>query len=371
MSASLTLLADDLTGACDTGTLFAGVGAVPVSVWPRLGGEGRVRVADTESRTLAPAAAAARVTAAARALPADRYFKKIDSTLRGRIGAEVGALMAVTGTAAALLCPALPAQGRVVVDRVLRIHGTPVAETAVAADPEFPRLPLTARLGSPDVTELLRPQFDRPLAWIPLDHVRAPASLLTARLERLAGTVIVADAETQRDLDGLVEAALAASPGPLLVGAAGLARALAIRLGLLAPPVGLPASRRWLVVAGSRHPVTRGQVSVARAAGLCVIAAPESAAGDASDVARRLAFEAKEAIEKETFDLVVVTGGETAAALYEALGAEGLDLVGAPAPGLSLGYLRAPRHPRLAVLTKAGAFGGEDLLVELARKAAA
>lgn len=371
MSATLTLLADDLTGACDTGTLFAGAGAVPVSVWPRIGGQGRVRVADTESRTLAPPAAAARVTGASRALPAGRYFKKIDSTLRGRIGAEVDALMAVAGTATALLCPALPAQGRIVVDRVLRIHGTPVAETAVAADPEFPRLPVTARLASPDITELLRPQFDRPLAWIPLDHVRAPAGLLSARIERLTGTVIVADAETQRDLDALVEAVLEASPSPLLVGAAGLASALAARLGLLAPPVTLPASRRWLVVAGSRHPVTHGQVRAARAAGLRVIAAPESAAGEAAGVARRLALEAKAAIDTEAFDLVVVTGGETAAALYQALEAESLDLVGAPAPGLSLGYLRAPRHPRLAVLTKAGGFGEEGLLVELARRAAA
>src|SRR5206468_12396384 len=33
--AVLTILADDLTGACDTGALFAAKHPVPVTVWPR------------------------------------------------------------------------------------------------------------------------------------------------------------------------------------------------------------------------------------------------------------------------------------------------------------------------------------------------
>src|SRR5262249_38038623 len=136
---TLTILADDLTGACDTGALFARRAAVPVTVWPAEPSSGAVRVIDTESRTLDGMSAADRVRRAAATAPADRYFKKIDSTFRGRITAEVGATIHATGSAGALLCPAFPAQRRTVRDRLLLVSGTPVTETPVARDPEFPR----------------------------------------------------------------------------------------------------------------------------------------------------------------------------------------------------------------------------------------
>ena len=60
-----------------------------------------------------------------------------------------------------------------------------------------------------------------------------------------------------------------------------------------------------------------------------------------------------------------MTGGETALALCEALGAAGIDLVGAPQPGLALGHLRGSAHPELSILTKAGGFGAPDLFVSL------
>lgn len=281
--ASLTIVADDLTGACDTGALFAGGGAVTVDVWPCRPRAGGVCVVDTESRGLDAQDAAARVGAVA---GAGAHFKKIDSTLRGRIGAEIDALMAATRATTALVCPALPTQGRQVVERVLTVDGVPVAETAHAQDPQFPK-----PASSSSVVDLLRPQLDRPLGWVPLAQVREPTGALAARLGRLAGTVLVADAETDEDLDRLAAAAVALSPPPLLVGSAGLAR------------------------------------------------------GEA--------------------DGVLVTGGETAAALYAALEADGLDLLGIVVPGVALGRLHTAVCPPLPLLTKAGGFGGPGLLVEL------
>lgn len=359
----LTILADDLTGACDTGTLFAGRAPVPVTVWPRQAASSSVRVLDTESRTLDGAEAAQRVADAAGPAPRGRYFKKIDSTLRGRISAEVAALMRVTGAPGVVLTPAFPAQGRTVIDRVLLIDGIPVADTALATDPEF--LPA---LGS-NVVDRLRPELERALAWIPLDQVRAGRDALSARLERLRGTVAVADAETDDDLSALVDAALALDPAPLLVGAAGLAHAFATHLGLLAGPVVVPPARRWLIVAGSRHPVTRRQIAAARQAGLRVLASADADLPGRTDAAEQLAAEARSVLAREPFDLVAVTGGQTALALWQALEAERLDLVGAPAPGLALGFLRAPEHPALALLTKAGGFGAPDVFVSLWREA--
>src|SRR5438309_670075 len=185
----LTIVADDLTGACDTGALFAARAPVPVSVWPwRAAADAVVRVVDTESRALSGPDAAERMATVAAGGRARHWFKKIDSTLRGPVGAEVDALMRATGVTTAIVCPAFPAQRRVVLDRVLLVGGAPVAETPIARDPHFPA-------GGSSVVELLRPQLDRALAWIPIDQLRTGAEALTARVRRLAGTAIVADAE--------------------------------------------------------------------------------------------------------------------------------------------------------------------------------
>lgn len=361
----LTLVADDLTGACDTGGLFAAAGSVPVTVWPQPPSPAPVCVVDTESRVLGAREAAARVAGTVVDAASSRFFKKIDSTLRGNVGSEVDALMRSTNSSSAVLAPAFPAQGRVVIDRTLLVHGIPLAETPLGRDPELPRA------GTSNVCDLLRDQIDRPLAWIPIDQVRAGVDALSGRLGRLAGTVAVADAETDEDLGDLVEAALAVQPSPLLVGAAGLARALAARFGLLADRVDLPAGTRWLVVAGSRHPATRAQVAMARAAGMRVLASATAESPDRARVAARLAAEARRLLAREPIDVAIVTGGQTLAALYRAFDAERIDLLGAPAPGLALGRLRSPRRPALTILTKAGAFGPPDLLVSLWKEAVA
>src|SRR5258705_2340917 len=135
---SLTVVADDLTGACDTGSLFAGDGPVPLAVWPGTPPDARVRVIDTESRTAGRNDAVARVKGATAATRAARYFKKIDSTLRGHVGAEIDALMPAAGLGTAVVCPAFPAQGRTVIERTLLVDGVPVGETFIGRDPAFP-----------------------------------------------------------------------------------------------------------------------------------------------------------------------------------------------------------------------------------------
>src|SRR5882724_1555236 len=123
-----TLIADDLTGACDAGALFAGRGRVAVFVTPATPGpEWNVAAVDTESRGLAPHRAAKAIRAAAERLGTrlaqGLLFKKIDSTLRGPVGAELESLLAASGRTSALVCPAFPGQHRVVVDGTLLVNG--------------------------------------------------------------------------------------------------------------------------------------------------------------------------------------------------------------------------------------------------------
>jgi D-threonate/D-erythronate kinase len=344
---ALTIVADDLTGACDAGTLFARRAPVPVTVWPDVPATAEVAVVDTESRHLARDEAAERVSGSVARRPgATSWFKKIDSTLRGHVGAEIVALLEATGTPSAVACPAFPSEGRVVLDRVLRVEGAAAAH----------------------VVDRIRAETDRPLAWIPLAEVRAGSAALAARLARLAGMIAVADAETDDDLDTIVGAALALDQVPLLAGSAGLAQPLAERLGLHAERASLPGGR-WLIVAGSLHPATRRQIAEARRAGIRVLTTADTEDADEGDAAATLAREAARLLATESFDLIALTGGDTAVAVYRTLGAARIDLVGAPRPGLAFGHVRAPGHPALPVLTKAGGFGPPDLFVSLRKEA--
>jgi uncharacterized protein YgbK (DUF1537 family) len=385
----VTIIADDLTGACDTGCLFAGSGpvgvlAAPAVTVPSSSAMAPVITLDTESRALPPREAAAAIHAAARQvgerLTAGPVFKKIDSTLRGAAGVELTALLEhgppFTG---ALVCPAFPAQGRVVRHGRLLVDSVPVHESAIARDPAF-------RAASSELGALLA--GGAPVILLGLDDVRAGAEKVAHLLERHRGALVAADAETDADLATLAEAALAV-PGTLIAGSAGLGRALSRALGCAAPAVALPAGRARLVVVGSLHPASRAQLDALLAAGAPLVTADAGGHGDPAPavaalaagrgavvasvtapanreaVARQLAAAAARVLERALPDLVAVTGGDTAYALLRALHPRRFDLAGAPADGLALGRLVLDDGRPLALLTKAGGFGGPDLLTTL------
>lgn len=385
----VTIIADDLTGACDTGCLFAGSGPVGVLAAlaltvPSSSGMAPVITLDTESRALPPREAAAAIHDAARQvgerLAAGPVFKKIDSTLRGAAGVELTALLEhgppFTG---ALVCPAFPAQRRVVRHGRLLVDSVPVHESAIARDPAF-------RAASSELGALLA--GGAPVILLGLDDVRAGAEKVAHLLERHRGALVAADAETDADLATLAEAALAV-PGTLIAGSAGLGRALSRTLGCDAPAVALPAGRARLVVVGSLHPASRAQLDALLAAGAPLVTADAGGHGDPAPavaalaagrgavvasvtapanreaVARQLAAAAARVLERAVPDLVAVTGGDTAYALLRALHPRRFDLAGAPADGLALGRLVLDDGRPLALLTKAGGFGGPDLLTTL------
>jgi uncharacterized protein YgbK (DUF1537 family) len=303
-------------------------------------------------------------------------------------------------------------------------------ETAAAREWPFSLSGLRGARSS-SVVEILHAQVDRPLTRVASPGRRADAAGtrgearegpahargLIRELRRLTGTVAVADARTDADLDALVDAALEIEPSPLLVGSAGLGGALARRLGLLAEPTTVPAGQ-WLILVGSLHPASRLQAERARRAGIRVLATPEERPGvpgdertTSADVAAQLAEEAVRLLARRPAEphalpsttdqpppipvVVGVTGGATALAFYRALDAERIDLVGAPAPGLALGRVQPRRRgtpvglaaqdggaPRSSagppstdraiwLLTKAGGFGAPDLFVSLSLQAVA
>ncbi|MBI2527740.1 MAG: four-carbon acid sugar kinase family protein [Candidatus Rokubacteria bacterium] len=393
----LTILADDLTGACDAGAPFAGPGRVGLFVEPAApGADWNVASVDTESRALPPAEAADRIRRAAGRmgprLRHGRVFKKIDSSMRGAVGAEVVALCSAAAARTALVCPAFPAERRTVVGGILRIHGLPAHESPVGRDPDYPA-------PTSDLLEILAGQLGHPVGHVPLETVRRGDEALRHALARAAPPLVVADAVTEADLDALARAVIAL-PATLLAGSAGLARRLASALGHAGDPAPLPAGRAWLIVAGSLHPATTAQIETLATAGVTglwiepggsrpdpagIVAAlaadepafvaarvPAASPGrlERAQMAKRLACAATAALSVATPALVCATGGETALALTRALGAARLELLGAPGPGLALGEMivpgaSGPRRSGRRLLTKAGGFGPPELFVTL------
>jgi len=395
------VIADDLTGACDTGAVFAQAGLrtrvlLAAGAAPEAATDSDVLVVTTESRHL-PAHAAAAAVARAAALhwpgAAARVYKKIDSTLRGQPGPELGALMRVLGLERALVAPAFPGQGRIVRGGQVLVNGVRLEESVFGA-----------QAGPGSLVE--RFAGSGALFSLGLADTRRGAEWLAGQME--GPGVWLADAEDNGDL-GALAAAARLSGARLLCGSAGLARAAAQQEegGAAARrPVQPGAGSPVLVAAGSRHPATLAQVAAAGQAGLALFRpgaddlrianrVSEYAAelarnlragrslvlsvdglafnpGDEARVAVEIANLAGEALAQvKHVGGLVLTGGETAAAVCRALDCRVIDLGGEIQPGLGWGWLCGGRRPGLAVATKAGGFGDAGALAAAARFLAA
>lgn len=396
------IIADDLTGAGDVGVQFSRAGLCTRSLcdarlpfWPY--GVDAV-VVDTASRALPADAAYATVLRALQTLDAANVhlvYKKIDSTLRGNLGAELDAALDACGAKVAIVCPAFPANGRLLVDGVLFVDGHPVAQSAFAHDPITP-------VAESHLPTLLSGQSRRPIV-----SVSRPTTVpdLLRHLRMIAGDaggLVVCDAQDDDDLALIVEAAQALGTGALLAGSAGLARPLAAQLAA-------SQHRRVLVVCGSLHPLARTQVELLRTrADVWEVDADTAGAGGArwenwrawmsrciaapnrtgaavvimtshrstqnstpgaqahaasAVIARRIAEAVASALAATSFAGVVVTGGDTLRALLAAWQATGIDLVAEIAPGIPVGVVVGGTYAGLPIVSKAGGFGAPDALV--------
>jgi uncharacterized protein YgbK (DUF1537 family) len=211
------LIADDLTGACDSAAPFLTAGRVQVGIWPHVPTGGLACSAvSTESREEDAGVALERTRQAARELRSldfELIYLKVDSMLRGNVAADIEGVLADWG-GTCLLAPALPAEGRVT------RQGRQVWDSA-----------------SVDIASLLGEVADR---------------------------VSVRDAETDDDLAALADE-VARTARLLPAGSAGLAARLPAALGLaVRRPPSLPRCRRPLVLIGSSAAFGQALYAVAR-----------------------------------------------------------------------------------------------------------
>ncbi len=244
----LLIIADDFTGALDTGVQMAGCGAV-TKVTTDTGlrfadyADAEVLVIDAETRHLKPNAAGTLVRgiverAVKSGIP--HLYKKTDSALRGNIGAELEAILEASGEKTLPFLPALPRIGRTTVGGIHYIKGVPVAESVFGADP-----------------------FE-PVTHSAVSDIIAEQSTAAVHGDSSAPGICVFDAETQEDLQRAGETLKAAGALHIAAGSAGFASVLPDLLGLRREAVTAPKlDPRLLVICGSVNPITLEQTAEA------------------------------------------------------------------------------------------------------------
>lgn len=246
----LLIIADDFTGALDTGVQFAARGAntrvVTDLAYDFSQADAEVLVMVAETRHLTPRKAYDIVYHAARnarkaGIP--YIYKKTDSALRGNIGSELTAVMDAAEADTIAFLPAFPKMGRVTQAGVHYVDGVPVAESVFGKDPFEP-------VKASVVTEIISGQTEAPVALHRLDEAAVPA----------VPGIQVYDASTDEDL-ARIGRELGSERLHLSAGCAGFATALANILELNGPEPQMPQlPSDFFVACGSVNPVTLRQM---------------------------------------------------------------------------------------------------------------
>ena len=256
----LLIIADDFTGALDTGVQFAARGIktrVVVGADAALTHQNAdVLVVDTETRHLPAAQAYAAVEGLVQRAKYAGFaylYKKTDSALRGNVGAELAALLSASGSRQLAFLPAFPQMNRVTKNGMQYIDGVPVTESPFGVDPFEPVRHAT-------VTDLLAEQTDLPAASFPA--LAADGSVPAE------DGILVFDAATVDELRSTGRALLNNGGLRVLAGCAGFGAVLPELLGLGGADVTCPAlDPRLLVICGSVNAITLAQLDKAEQAG--------------------------------------------------------------------------------------------------------
>jgi uncharacterized protein YgbK (DUF1537 family) len=399
----LGCIADDYTGASDVATALSRAGRRTTLIFGAPGErpDGSPSDAVVVGLKIRTAPAAQAVGSALRvhdwlaAGGAERiYFKycsTFDSTDAGNIGPVADALMTATGTELTVVCPAAPEHGRTVYRGYLFVGSRLLSETSMRDHPLTP-------MRDSSVTRTLARQTEAGVDLVPYDCVLRGAQSVSERLSQLRSSGVryaVVDALSEEDLRTVARAVAGMR---LVTGSAGLAAHLGRRGRSTTAQLDLPRGPT-AILAGSCSAATLGQVELASrwlpayrldvrgAAGADELLAPctdwidrslragpavmvyssaaahERSADDAPLVEQVMAALARHLLARGVRRLVVA-GGETAAAVVEAIDVHACTVGREEARGVP--WLIPQDGRGLALLLKSGNFGDPQLFVRAA-----
>jgi Uncharacterized protein conserved in bacteria len=417
---TLLIIADDFTGALDTGVQFAASGANTRVVtsgdydFSQVDQEVQVLVMDAETRHLSAGEAYDIVYDIARRALEQKIpylYKKTDSALRGNIGSELTALLQAVGAKKLSFLPAFPKMRRWTKEGIHYIDDVPVNESVFGKDPFEP---VTCSY----IPEMIKNQSQVKVSVKSTRDLneQEKGSLLDDQEEQ---EILVWDAKTDEELEVLGQHLYETDQMHLIAGCAGFAAALPELLGLKGDKnQDFSLTSKILVICGSVNPITTAQLDYAEKNGflrirlepqerleqkfwdselgqekLCqwkklmaehpyVILDSNDLPGreDTRDYANthglsldeiRVRIAAsyghilKVLLEDGLDSTIMITGGDTLLGCMEQLGVREMEPVRELAPGIVLSRfsLKEKKNP---VISKSGGFGQETLLIDLA-----
>ena len=232
---STVIIADDLTGANDTALQFFKKGnsaKIVIDYTQDFHNDENVDVwsISTESRNIDKETALSRIVEVSQKLKenlsVEKFYKKIDSTLRGNVGIEIVAMLEATGKDVAIVAPAYAEEERTTLGAYQLLKGTVIERTQVALDPKAPIFDSYI----PDILKKdLNSQLYDLIDTIGFNIVTKGAGPIALKINELVQSgkkIIIVDAMSSTDLEQIALAIDKSSYDILPCGSAGLANAM-------------------------------------------------------------------------------------------------------------------------------------------------
>lgn len=399
----LAILADDLTGALDTGVQFREKGFAtfvplrsshPFPDAPAL-------VFNSESRHLSGDKAYERIRRICKKLNGRIFYKKIDSTLRGNVGREIKAMLDGLGYKKAILVPSYPVQGRTVENGILRVNGIPLHRTSFGKEFKDP-------LTSSSILDQLKERIGEVISHIGRKALSQGPTSLASRILQAEERIVLIDAKTSNDLRCIARAWILVKEEVLACGSAGLARAIPLRsspftkkrlkfrnvkepflivsgsrnqrtldqlvqvIDRLCFPLVEPDLKRFTHAKDSRHEIDRLshrllQLLEEYPGGILSTSFQGLLPSRRGSVSTNLGKVAANVLSHQSLSGLILTGGDVAWKACHFLKSSAMRIEGEVLPGIPLSSLTDGPLKGLRIITKSGGFGDRGTLVKLAR----
>lgn len=408
--ARLLIIADDFTGALDTGIQFVDNGVstkILADAWSGfedISNNTEVVVVNAETRHSTEKVAYEKVRTLVRLGMKSGikcFYKKTDSALRGNIGSELQAAMDETGIGRIHFIPALPAMNRTTLNGVQYINEIPVSESEFARDKYSP-----VKFSS--VKEIIELQSDADV-YIHNDF----------RVGKEAG-IHVYDAVTDNDLIEISNRLKKSGELALIAGCAGFASVMPELMDMVGfVQKDFKLSEKILMLCGSTHNVTKEQIVYAcqkgfnrfslhtlqklypawtdtvecekeidkwikcfNSTGKVVVDSNDTVIGETAAYVKKNNISAgkvrqsisdtmgkllKKMLDKGLYGTLIVTGGDTLLAFMKAVKARQLEPICEIETGVVLSALNY-NGKEYYIISKSGGFGKVSLLADIVEK---
>ena len=418
----LAVIADDLTGANDTALQFAKrniKSSVEINFMKMEDVEDKeVIVVDTDSRDLDKELSYKKVKDICEKI--SKYdikciYKKIDSTLRGNLGAEIKAVDDVFNPDIVIIAPAYPANQRVTIGGYHLLEGKPIELTEIANAPKTP-------VKKSYLPSILTEQVNEKIAILDFKLLRQRTDIISKKIVEFLQEKkrwIVCDIIEEENFITLMDA-VKEYKNILWVGSAGLAEYLPYYYRWSGEKVLSMDKRKGaiLVCAGSVSHITQNQVQTllnqenihlvkinmvrlledknseliekSRIINqlikeqeniLLATAQSDDEVEQAVEIGKKYNLSRKEisekiatimaelikSIEVNSLSGMILTGGDMAVHICRAIGVNSIKIISEIDSGVPLGYIESDNLEKLFIVTKAGAFGKPDVFIKSIR----